>query len=150
VTPAAAPEIRTPGLDAMRRGLKNGIQPRPRKSRLLLREGCLDVLALENKRHKHRLAPPLLIRRKPRQPVPAINQLFNREFQAMILCYEEGDENLAQRGTLPLSNQRLYQLSICHPDRSAGEAKRSGGTRCSIRFRHYTARPAATPELHAH
>lgn len=85
VTSATMPKIRTPRLDPKARRLQNRIKSRPRKPRLLLGERSFDFLIFENKRQEHSLTTPVLIRRQTSKPVPAINQLFNSEFQAMIL-----------------------------------------------------------------
>src|SRR4029077_11598295 len=78
-------KVRTLRLDPFRGSLHNAASPCAREARLLLLNRSLDFLSGKGKGHKHRFPASLLVRRQAGQSVPAINQLFNGEFQAPIL-----------------------------------------------------------------
>ena len=77
VASAAALKVGTSRIDAPGRGGKDFVQLSARESRLLFPKSCLHSFARQDKRHKYRFARTSIVGGKPRQPVPAINQLLD-------------------------------------------------------------------------
>jgi len=87
VAAAAAREIRTRWLNPVGRRLEHLLQPGAREPGLLFYQSCFDPFSLEDKRNKDGFSAPMLIGGKTRQSVAAIHQLFDSEFQELILCH---------------------------------------------------------------
>lgn len=81
VATATAAEVRTVGLDAMRRGLENLVRSGAREAGFIFEQGCLDFFALQHKGQKYGFAAAVLIRRQASQAIASINQFFNGELQ---------------------------------------------------------------------
>ena len=84
---AAALEVRTPWFHSEWRSLQNCRHSASGKTGLLFEQRSFDAFALKNKGYEQRLARTVFIRRQPRQSVAAIDEFFDGELQAKILCY---------------------------------------------------------------
>jgi hypothetical protein len=101
----AALKIRAPRRDTQWRSFKDVICPAASESRFLLEQRRFDPFSFENKWQENRLAASVLISRQPRQALATVDQFFNCELQATILCH--GDSTLAL-------HQELRRSSLCH------------------------------------
>jgi hypothetical protein len=88
VAAAATKKIGTDWLYPMRRSLQNRFRAASRKTALLIEQRSFDSFAFEHKGDEHSLARTVLIGRQPRKTVAAINEFFNSELQARILCWK--------------------------------------------------------------
>lgn len=84
---AATCEVRALWFDPARRAFEDIVDAGACESRFLLQEDRLDALAFENKGNKDGFSAAIFIGRQATESVTAVDQLFNSEFQGMILCY---------------------------------------------------------------
>ena len=85
VATAALGEIWASGLDAVRGRLDDLIGTGAGETGLLLGKGRLNLFPRKHKRHEYSLTSTAGVGRQARQAFAAVNQLFNREEQAVIL-----------------------------------------------------------------
>ena len=88
VAAAATKKIGTDWLYSMRRSLQNRVRATSRKTALLFEQRSFDSFPFEHKGYKHSFPGTVLIGRQPRKTVAAINEFFNGELQAKILCWK--------------------------------------------------------------
>ena len=78
---AATPEVRTAGLDAVRRGLNDTLNGRSREAGLLLGERGLNPFAIQHEWDEYSFAAFVVVGgtlgRQARETVAAIDELFN-------------------------------------------------------------------------
>ena len=86
VAAAATKKIGTDWLYSMRRSLPNRVRAASRKTALLFEQRSFDSFAFQHKGYEHSFAGTVLIGRQPGKTVAAINEFFNGELQAKILC----------------------------------------------------------------
>ena len=86
VAPAAPLEVRATSFDPLRGRLKNLGGLGTNKARLFFLDRGLDSFSRQGKRHEGGFSPPFVVGRQTRQSVSAVDELFNGEFQEMILC----------------------------------------------------------------
>src|SRR5581483_10567042 len=89
VAPAAAYEVGTSRLHAMRRGFEDLVGTPPSKSRLVLGELHFHALVLNHEGHKHGFSAAMFVGGEASETISPVNQLFNVEFQASILSEED-------------------------------------------------------------
>src|ERR1039457_26773 len=82
---AALPKVRTASFDAIGRRLDQLRHQPAREARLFLPDLSLNPLPRQHKRHKHRHAAPVRSGRRSRQPVTAVNQLFDGKKHGVLL-----------------------------------------------------------------
>ena len=90
---SAALKIRAARRNALRGRFQDLICPAACESRLLLEQRRFDRFPFENKWQENGLAAALFIRGQTGQAVATVDQFFNCELQATILCH--GDIALA-------------------------------------------------------
>ena len=96
VAAAAVPEVRTLWLYPPGRSLQNRLQPASGKTAPLFEQRSFDAFAVKNKGYEYCFAGTLFIRRQPCQSVTAVDQFFDRELQAKILCYRARNQGTSQ------------------------------------------------------
>lgn len=105
MTAAASAEVAAPRLDARRRRLNDRIGARTSKAGFLLGKGRFDVFTGEDKRHKHSLAAATFVGGHAAKAIPAVNQLFDRELQDVILNRSvTGLDRRLRRRPMPTEN----------------------------------------------
>jgi hypothetical protein len=72
----------------MRRSLQNRVRATSRKTALLFDQRGFDSFPFEHKGYEHSFPGTVLIGRQPRKTVAAINEFFNGQLQAKILCWK--------------------------------------------------------------
>ena len=105
----------------MRRGLDNGVNRGSRKSRLLLGEASLNFFSGQDIGDENSLAAFAgvicaetscgKIGRQTGQAIAAIDQLFDRKEQELILRHQEG-ETRTRRKVLPRGDSREIPRSV--------------------------------------
>ena len=88
VAAAATKKIGTDWLYSMRRSLQNRVRATSRKTALLFDQRGFDSFPFKHKGDEYSLAGTVLIGRQPSKTVAAINEFFNAELQAKILCWK--------------------------------------------------------------
>ena len=77
VAPATAAEVRAWRRDAMRRGLDDGVGASASEAGLFFGDLCVNFFFGENERDENGLTASMVVGRKARESVAAIDELFN-------------------------------------------------------------------------
>jgi hypothetical protein len=76
--------------------LQHCLYPASGKTAPLFEQRSFDAFAVKDKGYEYRFAGTVFIRRQPCQSVTAVDQFFDRELQAKILCYRARNQGTSQ------------------------------------------------------
>jgi hypothetical protein len=111
---ATAAEIRTARFYPMRRSLKNHFRAASRKTPLLLEQRSIDSFAFKHKGNEYSFAGAMLIGGQAGEAVASINEFFNRELQARILCWKQYKELSILDFKLAIENLKCALPAVLH------------------------------------